>query len=194
MNSVLREELVKMDQHDQSVRAELAADGSLFNGYHPRMEAVHRANAERLRAVIQEFGWPTEALTGAEGAKAAWRIAQHSIAEPEFMRQCRKLLDEVSSRGEVPRWQFAFIEDRIRMYEGRPQRFGTQLCGGVGGLQVYPLENAARVEDWRKEAGLPPLAKTLARARENPPPTHPDQKSEGAKEREWRRKVGWLKD
>jgi hypothetical protein len=31
-----------MDEHDQAVRAELAADGTLFDGHHPRMEAVHR--------------------------------------------------------------------------------------------------------------------------------------------------------
>jgi hypothetical protein len=194
MNSALREELVKMEQHDQGVRAELAADGSLFDGYHPRMEGMHRAHAERLRAMIQRFGWPTEALAGADGAKAAWRVAQHSIGEPDFMRQCRKLMDEASRRGEVPRWQFAFIDDRIRVYEGCPQRFGTQLCSGSGGLQVYPLEDPAKVEDWRKEAGLPPLADVLARARENPPPANPDQQAKDAKEYAWRRKVGWLSD
>ena len=41
MNLALRNELVQMDDHDQAVRAELAADGSLFQGYHPRMAAVH---------------------------------------------------------------------------------------------------------------------------------------------------------
>lgn len=183
-----------MERHDQAVRAELASVGSLFDGYHPRMEAVHRAHAERLRAIIQQFGWPTEALVAADGAKAAWRIAQHSIGEPDFMRQCRKLLDEASSRGEIPRWQYAFIDDRIRVYEGRPQRFGTQLCGGPGGLRPYPLEDAAKVEDWRREVGLPPLADILARARENPPPTNPDQKAKDAKEYAWRREVGWLRD
>lgn len=37
--------------HDGAVRAELAASGALFDGYHPRMEAVHRENAARLLAI-----------------------------------------------------------------------------------------------------------------------------------------------
>jgi hypothetical protein len=32
-----------MVNEDHRVRAELAADGSLFDGYHPRMRAVHEA-------------------------------------------------------------------------------------------------------------------------------------------------------
>ena len=57
MNHELRAELIEMDEYDQAVRAELAADGSLFEGYHPRMAAVHDANAARLREIIEEFGW-----------------------------------------------------------------------------------------------------------------------------------------
>src|SRR5215217_3702436 len=109
LNEPLRAELVAMDEHDQAVRAELAADGSLFEGYHPRMAAVHDANATRLRAIIEDVGWPTEPLVGEDGAEAAWRIAQHSINHPAFMRECRRLVDEASSKGAVPRWHFAYL-------------------------------------------------------------------------------------
>ena len=89
MNDALRAELMQMDAHDQAVREELAADGSLFEGYHPRMAAVHDANAARLREIIAQYGWPIESLAGADGAKAAHRIAQHSINHPQFMCECR---------------------------------------------------------------------------------------------------------
>lgn len=46
----LREELLATEAEDRRVRAELAADGSLFDGYHPRMAEVHRRNAGRLAA------------------------------------------------------------------------------------------------------------------------------------------------
>ena len=52
------------------LRAELAADGSLFGGYHPRMAAVHRHNAARITAMIGERGWPGYALAGVDGAAA----------------------------------------------------------------------------------------------------------------------------
>jgi hypothetical protein len=121
MDHTLRSELIEMDEHDQAVRAELAADGSLFDGYHPKMAAVHDANGARLRAIVEKHGWPTERLVGTDGANAAHRVAQHSIDHPDFMRACRKLLDEASAKGEVPRWQFAYIDDRIRV-TGRERR------------------------------------------------------------------------
>jgi hypothetical protein len=37
MNAALRQELLAMAEEDQRVRAELAADGSLCQGYHPVM-------------------------------------------------------------------------------------------------------------------------------------------------------------
>jgi hypothetical protein len=192
MNHALRDELLKLAESDRAVRAALAADGSLFDGYHPRMAAVHRAHAARLREIISELGWPGEAMVGQDGAKAAWLIAQHSIGEPDFMRHCRNRLDEASARGEVPRWHFALIDDRIRVYEGRPQRYGSQLRGGPDGLEPYPLEDPTKVEQWRQELGLPPLAEIIARSRANPPPPPRDPAAQAAQELAWRRETGWI--
>src|SRR5215203_5876816 len=118
MDESLEKALLDMEAHDQAVRNELTAAGSLNDKYHPRLEEVHRANASRLRQIIAVFGWPGHALVGEQGAKAAWRIALHSYAEPVFMRQCRDLIDRASQAGDLPRWQFAIIDDRIRVYEG----------------------------------------------------------------------------
>ena len=45
--SDVRAELLALAEEDHRVRTELATDGSLFRGYHPRMRAVHEANADR---------------------------------------------------------------------------------------------------------------------------------------------------
>ena len=193
MDAALRDQLLRMDALDQTVRGELAADGSLFKGYHPRMQAVHRENAARLRDVILRVGWPGEKLVGKDGAQAAWRIAQHSISEPAFMRACRKLLDEASQRGEAPRWQFAMMDDRIRAFEGVPQRYGSQLRETVNGVAPYPLEDVKQVERWRQEVGLPPLGELLSGIRENPPPTAEEIAEQEGAELAWRRKVGWTR-
>jgi hypothetical protein len=192
MNEELCAELMQMDEYDQAVRAELAADGSLFDGYHPRMAAVHDANAARLRAIIATHGWPTERLVGVDGGKAAHRIAQHSINHPEFMRKCRRLLEEASTRGEAPRWQFAYIDDRIRVYEGLPQRYGTQWRGGPHGLEPYPIEDPDHVDERRAELRLPSLAELRASA-----PLEPRLNTESVRRLEeqelaWRRTVGWI--
>jgi hypothetical protein len=192
MNQALRVALIAMDEHDQAVRAELAADGSLYDGYHPRMAAVHDANASRLKAIIREHGWPTGRLVGTDGATAAFRIAQHSINHPEFMRDCRRLLEKASARGEVPRWQFAYIDDRIRVFEGLPQRYGTQWRDGPDGPEPYPLDDPAHVDQRRAELGLPRLAQLRAAAPQRK--SWDPERARGLEEREltWRRSVGWI--
>lgn len=191
MDESLEKALLDMEAQDQSVRNELTAASSLDN-YHPRLEEVHRANASRLRQIIAVFGWPGITLVGEQGAKAAWRIALHSISEPAFMRQCRDLIDHASETGDAPRWQFAIIDDRIRVYEGRPQRYGTQLRVGANGLEPHPRENEARVSSMRAQAGLPPLAKTLALARAQPQLTARQQATRDAADLEFRRTAGWI--
>src|SRR5687768_14467891 len=76
----IRSELLAMAEEDLRVRSELAADGSLFGTYHPRMRAVHDVHASRLASMFEQWGWPGEPQVGADGAKAAWLIVQHAIA------------------------------------------------------------------------------------------------------------------
>jgi hypothetical protein len=187
----LEKALLEMASRDQALRNELTAAGELNETYHPRLEELHRANASRLRQIIAVFGWPGFALVGEKGAQAAWRVALHSIAEPSFMRQCRDLIDRASEAGDTPRWQFAIIDDRVRVYEGRPQRYGTQLRMGASGLEPHPMENPSRVNSMRMQVGLPPFAQTLAQARAQPQPKVNHAAREAA-ELEFRRTVGWL--
>src|SRR5262245_22389017 len=134
----LRARLLAMAEEDRAVRAELAADGSLFTGYHPRMEEVHRRNAAALIAVIDQHGWPGRGLVGEDGAEAAWRILQHALGEPTLQRRGLELLRRAADEGEVPAWQAAMLEDRVRAFEGRRQLYGTQFDWGEDG-QISPL-------------------------------------------------------
>ena len=193
MDESLVKALLDMEARDQALRAELTASGEINERYHPRLEELHRTNASRLRQMIAVFGWPGVTLVGDKGAQAAWRIALHSISEPAFMRQCRDLIDIASHNGDVPRWQFAIIDDRIHVYEGKPQRYGTQLRNGPNGLEPHPLENDSRVNSMRMHAGLPPLAQTLAKARAAQPQlTAEEQEKRESAELEFRRSAGWI--
>ena len=55
LNEAFHKEIVAMAAHDLSVREELIADGSLQKeGYHPRMEAVHKKNTVGLATIIRQ--------------------------------------------------------------------------------------------------------------------------------------------
>ncbi len=188
MNQRLADELLALIALDDATRARLAADGSLFDGYHPEMEAVHRANAARLRALIAAHGWPGPALVGADAARAAWRIVQHAIGEPDFMRA---MLPIVAAAG-IDAAEVAMLEDRIRVLEGRPQRYGTQYDWDDTGTALVPsngVEDPATVDARRAAVGLPPID-----GRRTPPPDEPapaDPAARRAGYEAWLRRTGW---
>jgi hypothetical protein len=194
--SDLRRELLALAEEDQRVRTELAADGSLFDGYHPRMRAVHRANADRLASILRERGWPGEPQVGLDGSEAAWLIVQHAIDRPSFQREALEALRLAAGRGQVPAMQPALLEDRIRTLEGRPQRYGTQFDWDESGeLSPLPIEDPDDVDDRRRAVGLGPLDEAIRAQRraaaaegERPPG---DWHARRRNRDEWLREVGW---
>jgi hypothetical protein len=88
------------------------------------------------------------------------------------------------------------LEDRIRTFEGRGQRYGTQFDWDAdGALSPLPLEDPEGVDARRGEIGLPPLAADLRRRREDiassteRPPRDAERRRRVLEE--WLRKVGW---
>jgi hypothetical protein len=159
VNEALRAELVAMRQEDKEVRQELVDSGELGGRYVPRMEVVHRKNAARLRELIDSHGWPTVDLAGEDGAEAAWLIAQHAVGEPSFQKQALKYLNSCAAEGRIPAWHAAYLDDRIAMYEGRPQRYGSQWLDDPfdGRVRPWRLINPDRVNEYRARVGLKPL-------------------------------------
>jgi hypothetical protein len=190
MDCRIADELIAMAELDRKVCDELATSGALYEGYDPRMAAIHEKNALRLQAIIAQIGWPTEFLVGERAAKAAWLIAQHAISQPEFQRSCLKLLAEAALEHMVPLWQPAMLEDRIRMFEGRPQLYGTQLkTDAHGNMRPHAIEDPESVDERRRAVGLEPLAEILARAKQQPLPA--DRERFEHDYQKWLVEVGW---
>ena len=191
MDDALRQELLGRIAADDALAGELACDGSLFDGYHPAMESLHRHNAERLRQIVAEHGWPGRSLAGEDGAAAAWRIVQHAIGEPEFMRSCAELIRASVAAGEADAGHLAMLEDRIRMFEGAPQLYGTQYDWDESRTAMVPVGGVQDgVDERRRVAGLPPIE-----WRRDPAPGEPPPREDHAERLRaidaWARSVGW---
>jgi hypothetical protein len=156
LNASLREELLAMRAEDLRVRQELLDSGDLGGAYVPRMEAVHIKNAGRLKEIIERFGWPDEQISGEDGAEAAWLIVQHAIGFPDLQRECLQLMRHCVTEGRIPGWQAAYLEDRIAMLEGRPQRYATQWMDDPidGRARPWKLAEPDRVDELRATVGL----------------------------------------
>ncbi|REC47425.1 DUF6624 domain-containing protein [Chryseobacterium pennipullorum] len=185
MNIELAKELTDLAAHDLSVREKLAAGGKLAGGYHPEMEEVHRANAKRLREVIDEIGFPTLSKVGKEGSDAAWLIIQHSIGEPDFMMACLRMMEENTE--DINPVHKAYLYDRIMVFQSKPQKYGTQLIPEG----IYPVENKERLNEEREKVGLPAIsADELNKIPQSEDIAQIDNRDPAYNE--WRCKVGWI--
>lgn len=188
----LRVQLLALARADERTRAELAARGALGGGYHPEMERVHARAAAELTAVLDEHGWPSSSAVGADGVRAAWLVVQHAIGCPALMRRARPLAWDAAHRGELPAAGAAMLDDRIRVLEGRPQRYGTQHDWNERGeLAPEPIEDPAAVDDRRRTVGLPPLAEQIAALRAEQESKPPDLAAYRAEQHAWAVRSGW---
>jgi hypothetical protein len=194
VNEPLRRELLALREEDLRVRGEVIQGASLYAGYHPRMEEVHRCNAGRLKEIIAQHGWPGRSLVGEDGAVAAWFIAQHAIGDPPFQRRVLELLREALARGEVSPAAPAYLEDRICFFEGRPQIYGTQFEPDEDGLlSPCPIADPDHVNERRLAIGLNTIEeRTRELNADQQPEPNPQARAEyERKHEEWLRKVGW---
>lgn len=190
--------LIAAVRRDRETRARLAASGALFDGYHPEMEAVHLDNARVLEDVIARIGWPGRGKVGDDGAAAAILILQQAISRPDLQRRGLDLILDAIPEGQANSLDAAYLADRIAMYEGAPQTFGTQFDYDDNGLlSPAPVRDPETLEERRASVGLPPMAETIAdmraqaAANNEPAPSAAGLAERRAKFETWARKAGW---
>jgi hypothetical protein len=188
--------LIAAAARDAATRARLARSGALFQGYHPEMEAVHLENAALLERAIEAIGWPGRGAVGDEAAGAAFMILQHAISRPDLQRRGLGLILDAVPQGQANALDAAYLSDRIAVFEGREQTFGTQFDWDRDGLlSPAPIRDSAGVDERRASVGLPTMAETIAHMRSRAAsegdhaPADLDQRR--ADFEAWTRRVGW---
>ncbi|WP_306352746.1 DUF6624 domain-containing protein [Flavobacterium sp. '19STA2R22 D10 B1'] len=179
MNNEIAKELIALAQYDLAVRERLYQEGKLMDGYNPEMEAVHIENATKLKNIIALIGWPTIDKVGVEASDSAWLIAQHSIGDPQFMKQCLSLME--ANIEQINPQNIAYMHDRICCYQGRLQRYGTQYNKDGS---FCPVEDKDQVNANRARVQLKPIS--IERINEK------DTLGDDPQYNEWRKKVGWI--
>jgi uncharacterized protein DUF6624 len=165
MDEELRRELLRRRGEDQAARAGLRAlaseDGRLSPDAAQAIDALRRVdedNTNWLKSIIRTRGWPGRSSVGADGAEAAWLLAQHADHEPSFQEECLHLLERAVEQEQASPRGLAYLTDRVLLKQGLPQRYGTQFVRSPEGLEPAPLEEPDRVDERRKSAGLGPLS------------------------------------
>jgi len=186
---------------DLEFRDRLLEAGKLNEGYDEEMEEIHLKNANRLNEIINEIGYPNVKKVGKMASDAAWLIIQHSISFPKFMIDCLELMQLELKNGDINPVNYAFLKDRILMFQGKPQSYGTQFeFDEDGKLRPYELdEPIVIINEKRKALGLNSVDERLDELqKENNAHNSNVRTKEKLKEEKlafekWRLKTGWIK-
>jgi len=195
---IIAEQIIKLKKADLKLRDRLIQEGKLGETYNEEMADLHVKNAEVLSALIDEIGYPTVDKVGKEASEAAWLVIQHSIGSPDFMRKGLRLLEIAVEEGKANPKNLAYLSDRIAVFEGKVQRYGTQFDWDENGEMSPNLyDDLVQVDERRLAIGLNSLEEQILIMRrrvkeekEAPPIDYLKRKKEM---NEWRKRVGWIR-
>lgn len=138
---------------DQKYRAK-TMDGTELTKEEWKLQTdIDVANMKRLAEIVDAFGWPGIRFAG-RASQTAFLVLQH--ADIDTQRKYLPLLREAVGRKDALGGHLAMLEDRVRVADGKPQLYGTQLGGAP--LRFDPIEDEAHVDERRASVGLPPMA------------------------------------
>ena len=150
----IQQELAKREVEDQAVRKDKTREKDMGN--------VDRDNTAYLTKLVKEYGWADVTRFGEPAAHDAFLIVQHSGNLPLMLAALPEIEKETKAGRLTDGQNFALLYDRTKLYMGEKQRYGTQVGqDSKGDPVVLPLEDRAKVEQYRKEINMVPLTQYL---------------------------------
>ncbi len=156
----LRMVLEAMHHSDQNIRRILIDSVGLHSPEAPKylkqMADIDMQNRTNLEMILEKYGWIEQSKIGEKAADGIFYIVQHS--DVELMEKYFPQMKALAERGEASKVLTAMMEDRLLMWKGKKQRYGTQATTGLRPdktLAVWPIEDPLQVNALRKKAGFP---------------------------------------
>ena len=160
---------------DQAARAWTVGMASLSADeiveYTAEMERVDSLNQTRVFGILDNDGWPSNLSDKAN--RAIWIVIDHSdlTSRSKYLSFVRAKADE----GILDKSDYAMLNDRVLMEEGKPQVYGTQIKmaatfdGEDMAMQLYlwPVENPDALDSLRRSVGLSPIEEYLRSSSES---------------------------
>lgn len=163
LNQNLIDELSKMAVTDQLAAANAYPPESHSNltleEWKAFKDSIYKAHEQRLKEMVDIYGFVGFDLAGKEGSHNFWLMIQHADHDPAFQLEVlEKMKVQVDNNNADPR-NYGFLVDRVNLNLGKPQVYGTQVNYNLELAQAFPkhLKDSANVNERRKSIGLEPL-------------------------------------
>jgi hypothetical protein len=126
--------------------------------------AVLTENRRYLREVVGQYGWIDIPRFGRPAAAAAILIVKHGGDVP-LMQAALPIVERDATENGGGKELASVLVDEVLITTGHRQKYGTQIAeDGNGKPYVVPVEDAAKVDEYRKALGIRPWSEYLKRA------------------------------
>lgn len=163
LNVALKQELAVIHASDQEPRIALDAVVQVYGQaslqWYQHWQKIHKTdsiNLVKTERIIQQYGYPGQRSVGPKQANTVWLVIQHAplAVQEKYLPLIQKAADE----GEMEKSNLALLVDRIRMYRGKKQLYGSQIITSPTGKKFFhPIEDKANVNKRRAKVGLGPI-------------------------------------
>ncbi len=135
-------------------------DADTVRQYWNYIHTIDSINTLGVSGILDTYGWPDQRLISPEASKALWLVIQHadSLTREKYL----PVLEQAAAEGKAPKNYFAYLYDRVQMFRGRFQLYGTQMGGDYEGNTVlWPVKKMLQLDARRKAMGLRPIQEAL---------------------------------
>lgn len=167
--------LEEVYDNDQAAREWTKGMSSLtadeIEAYATEMERVDSLNQAIVFEILDKDGWPSNLSNKAN--QAIWIVIDHSNLA--FQRKYLYLVKEKAEECIIEKADYAILNDRVLMGEGKPQIYGTQIKMNATIVDdeiamqffLWPVENPIVLDSLRNTMGLSPIKEYLQNSSES---------------------------
>ncbi|MEX8546806.1 MAG: DUF6624 domain-containing protein [Mucilaginibacter sp.] len=110
--------------------------------------------------IIDKYGWLPKKEISSKANNGIFYTIQHAGLNAQTKYE--DIVTKAFRQKQIGNYEYAIFIDRIKMFEGKNQIYGTQLgMDNIGNLFLYPVEDMTKLDSKRKSAGLDPLEKSI---------------------------------
>ena len=163
-NEIVKKLLIEMYISDQESRgADMTKfrtkyNISLSNASESKNTDIENTN--KLKEIINSYGFPTLKMVGIDGMEAIFYLLQHSNSDIKWMESQLVNVEQSVNNGDMNNSDLAYLTDRIMTLKNNTQLYGTQFLNidfQNNSIQWIPIEDNLNLNIRRKKMNLMPI-------------------------------------
>ena len=163
----LTKELWRMDikqmayfYHINIIKKTEGENSSILQALEYAKEKIDSQNVQRLEEIINKKGWPKKSIIKGAAASTVFSIVYN--ADYSIQKKFFPLIEEAANKEEASLQSLAHLIDRINLFEGKQQIYGTQFVQkDDGSWYLKDLFEPEYVNQRRKKVELQPIDEEL---------------------------------